>query len=224
MVPTPLRCEAGASQQRTWERLVERSTLPKTKMAMENPWFEDQVPHVFFRASTCTGKSQNIPSSHPCIVYLHLVELMEDTGNYANIPYMDGMDYRYIKTLQEGTGSMPNKACISTSLAIFFLEAINPPAALPAKRPFLELLTAARLLNDVECVWQPIAQWVWIIKHCETLGVHWFSERKHLIFSCVMMGHEGSTAQFTWKSIWNKVFFSGIWIRIMDYPPIMLAN
>ena len=65
-----------------------------------------------------------------------------------------------LSKLSQGTGYMPNKACISTSLAIFFSEAMNPPAALPAKRPFLELLTAARLLNDVECVWQPIAQWV----------------------------------------------------------------
>ena len=160
--------------------LVERSTLPKTKIAIENPRFEDQVPHGYFRASTCTGKSQNIPSSHPCIVYLHSVESMEDTGNYANRSYMDGMDYRYIKTLQEGTGSMPHKAYISTS-SHFFSEAMNPPAALPAKRPFLELLTAARLRSSFGS------------------AVSVLGREKHLIFSSVMMGHEGSTAQFTWK-------------------------
>ena len=63
----------------------------------------------------------------------------------------------------------------------FFSEAMNPPAALPAKRPFLELLTAARLRK------------LWGVQFPCSDG------KTHLIFSSVMMGHEGSTAQFTSK-------------------------
>lgn len=98
---------------------------------------------------------------------------MEDTGNYANRPYMDGMDYRYIKTFPRDRIDAAQSLHLDFFGRFFFSKA-TPPAALPAKRPFLELLTAARLRNFGSAF--------------SVLG-----RVPHLIFSSVMMGHEGST-------------------------------
>ena len=105
---------------------------------------------VFFRASTCTGKSKNIPSSHPCIVYLHFVESMEDTGKYANRSYMDGMDYRYIKTFPR------DRIDAEQSLHLDFC-------------PFF---FRRRWTLQRHCLWSVLSWSYWRLLGCETLGVH----------------------------------------------------